>query len=158
MIFILFEELLWLGCGRLLRGVSKVAPIGAIENWIRRLPAVLALPLFVLPWLIMLPVKLGALWLIAIGKVTKGVLLFTFGEAFGVLFLARLYELCRPALHQWRWFVIVEGWLLGASQWAHRLLRSLAPVRWVEDSSVSLWTEFRRRMIVLRSRVKPPKL
>jgi len=158
MVLVLFEEVLWRGFGGLFRQFGRLKHVAWLENWIRRLPPILALPLFVLPWLIMLPVKLGALWLIAIGQIAKGVALFIGGEAFGIAFLARLYELCRPALHQWRWFVIVEAVLLRWTIWAHRLLRNLPPVRWVEDQWLGGWGEVRRRFLLIRQWVKPPHL
>ena len=138
MILVLFEEVLWALTGGFMRFFSRFAPIARLEDHIRRLPPILALPLFVLPWLIMLPVKLGALWLIAMGKIVKGVLLFVGGEAFGVAFLARLYELCRPALHRWSWFVIVERILLRWTQWAHDILYRLPFVR-----AARIWGETR---------------
>jgi hypothetical protein len=138
---VLFEELLWALTGGMMRFFSRFAPIAAIEDRVRRLPPLLALPLFILPWLIMLPVKIGAVWLIAMGKVIKGTVLFIGGEAFGAAFLARLYELCRPALHRWRWFVMVEGILLRWTQWAHDIFFSLPLTR-----SVRRWmTESRDR-------------
>jgi hypothetical protein len=158
MLVMLFEEVLWVGLGGALRQLGRVAPIAVVEDWIRRLPPIVALPLFVLPWLIMLPVKLGALWLIAMGKVTKGVLLFVGGEAFGVAFLARLYELCRPALHQWRWFVVVEGLLLRWTKWAHGVFRALPFVRFAEERWQEGWSEIKRRLLLWRQNVKPPKL
>lgn len=133
MLLVLFEELLWALTGGLMRFFSRFGPIAAVEDRVRRLPPLLALPLFILPWLIMLPVKLGAVWLIAMGKVIKGTVLFIGGEAFGAAFLARLYELCRPALHRWRWFVIVERILLGWTQWAHDILFRLPLARAVRD-------------------------
>lgn len=129
MVFVLFEEVLWGLTGGLMRFLGRFAPVAWIEDRIRRLPPIWALPLFVLPWLIMLPVKLGALWLIAMGKIIHGALLFIGGEAFGVAFLARLYELCRPALHRWPWFVAVERVLLRWTQWAHDILFRLPFVR-----------------------------
>jgi hypothetical protein len=158
MLAMLFEEVLWVGLGGLLRQLGRLPPVTWLEDGIRRLPPIVALPLFVLPWLIMLPVKIGALWLIAIGKVTKGVLLFIGGEAFGVAFLARLYELCRPALHQWRWFVIVERVLLRWTKWSHRVLRNLPPVRAAESGLQEWGREIRRRLLLWRQSVKPPKL
>jgi hypothetical protein len=146
MILVLFEEVLWGLTGGLMRLLGRFAPIARLEGHIRRLPPVLALPLFILPWAIMLPVKLGALWLIAMGKIIKGTLLFVGGEAFGVAFLARLYELCRPALHRWPWFVIIERILLRWTQWAHDILYRLPFVR-----------AFRTWMDETRSRAKKPK-
>jgi hypothetical protein len=158
MVLVLFEEVLWVGFGGLLRQIARLAPIAWLESWIRRLPPILALPLFVLPWLIMLPVKLAALWLIAIGKITHGALLFIGGEAFGVAFLARLYDLCRPALHQWRWFVIVETILLRWTKWAHRIFNALPPVRFARERWHILWQALERILLLLRQKIRPPEL
>jgi hypothetical protein len=101
---------------------------------------------------------LAAVWLIAIGKVGKGVLLLAGGEAFGVAFLARLYDLCRPALHTWPWFVIVERVLLRWSRWAHHVLAELPPVRSSRAWCEGWWREIKRRAAELRQRSTPPKL
>jgi hypothetical protein len=158
MILVLFEEVLWIWFGSLLSQLSAFAPVAWLERKIRRLPPMLALPLFLLPWLIMLPVKLGALWLIAMGKVVKGVLLFVGGEAFGVAFLARLYDLCRPALHQWRWFVIVEGVLMRWTRWAHEILYGLPLVKATNARWQAWWSEIKRNWLLLHQRIRPPKL
>ena len=157
MIFVLFEEVLWALTGGLMRFLGRFAPVARIEDRIRRLPPVLALPLFVLPWLIMLPVKLGALWLIAEGKIVHGAILFVGGEAFGVAFLARLYELCRPALHRWPWFVKVERVLLRWTQWAHDILYRLPFVRAARAWGERSWIEFRLWRAEARTKARQAK-
>jgi hypothetical protein len=157
MILVLFEELLWGLTGGLMRLLGRVAPIARVENHIRRLPPILALPLFVLPWAIMLPVKLGALWLIAMGKVIKGTVLLISGEALGVAFLARLYDLCRPALHRWPWFVIAERILLRWTRWAHDILRRLPFVRAARDWRDQRWHQTKQTRSDQRSRAKKPR-
>jgi hypothetical protein len=157
MILVLFEEVLWALTGGLMRFFGRLAPVALIEDRIRRLPPILALPLFVLPWLIMLPVKLGALWLIAMGKVIHGALLFLGGEAFGVAFLARLYELCRPALHRWPWFVAAERVLLRWTQWAHDILYRLPFARTGLAWSDRSWHAMRLWMGKSQARAKQAK-
>jgi hypothetical protein len=157
MILVLFEEVLWALTGPLMRFFGRFAPVAWIEDRIRRLPPILALPLFVLPWLIMLPVKLGALWLIAMGKVIHGALLFIGGEAFGVAFLARLYELCRPALHRWPWFVAAERVLLRWTQWAHDILYRLPFVRTGRAWGECRWHEMKLWMGKSQSRARQAK-
>jgi len=154
MVFVLFEELLWALTGGLMRFLGRFPPIAWFEDRIRRLPPILALVLFFLPWLIMLPVKLGALWLIAMGKVIHGTILFIGGEAFGVAFLARLYELCRPALHRWPWFVIVERILLRWTQWAHDILYRLPFVRAARAWGDRRWHETKQWMTESRDRAQ----
>lgn len=157
MAFVLFEEVLWGVTGGIMRLFSRFAPIAWIEDRIRRLSPILALPLFVLPWLIMLPVKLGALWWIAKGRVLGGTLMFIFGEAFGVAFLARLYELCRPALHRWPWFVAIERLLLRWTQWAHDILYRLPFVRAGRDWGERRWRALRLWLAEARDKARQAK-
>jgi len=158
MIVVLFEEVLWGWMGNLMRQLGRLPPIALLESWIRRLPPILALPLFIMPWLIMLPVKLAAVWLIATGKLIKGTALLIGGEAFGIAFLARLYELCRPALHRWPWFVIVERLFLRWSHWAHEIWADLPPVR-AAKARFDEWTQdMKQRARAVRQGEKPPKL
>lgn len=122
---VLSEEVMWAWLGRVMEAIGLWTPVARVEAAIRRLPPYAAMLLFLLPWAIILPVKLAALWIIALGKVTSGSLLFLLGELFGAAVLARLYALCRPALHTLAWFVVVESWVLRWSRWAHGLLDQL---------------------------------
>ncbi len=157
MVLVLFEEVLWALTGGIMRFFARFAPIAWLEDHIRRLPPILALPLFVLPWLIMLPVKLGALWLIAMGKVIHGMVLFIGGEAFGVAFLARLYELCRPSLHRWSWFVAIERVLLRWTQWAHDILYRLPFMRAGRAWGDRRWHDLKSWADKSRERSQPTK-
>ncbi len=122
----LFEEVLWAWVTSLMAAIGRWPAIARIEAAIGRLPPYLAILLFILPWAVILPVKLLALWLLATGHVLSGVLLFTAGELFGVGFLARVYVLCRPSLATLAWFVWIEGRFRTASGWAHAQLDKIA--------------------------------
>lgn len=124
-VILLLEEVLWAWLGRLMAALGRWRPMARLEAVIRRLPPYAAMVLFGLPWLIILPVKLGALWLCAVGHLKLGGILFTGSEILGAAILARLYVLCRPSLCQLGWFVRVEGWVLAWSRWAHGLLDRL---------------------------------
>ena len=62
---ILFEEWGWEPLQRVLARIGAWPGLRWIEGAIRRLPTYAALALFALPTVMLLPVKLGALWLIA---------------------------------------------------------------------------------------------
>jgi hypothetical protein len=158
MVAMLFEEVLWSRLGDLMAWIGRFTPIAKVEEWISRLPPILALPFFLLPWLIMLPVKLGALWLIALGHFLKGALLFVFGEAFGVAFLARLYELCRPALHSWTWFVVAERILIRWTHWAHKVWAEIPAVKNTHAWWHRCWQETRRRFDDFLKKAREPRL
>ncbi len=138
-IVFLVEELLWGWLGRLTEVLGLFAPVIRIEAVIRGLPPYLAMLLFILPWLIILPVKLMALALIAMGKPLGGILLFALGELVGVGFLHRIYVLCRPALLRLVWFIRFEQAVLRLKGWVHdhldrlegwRMARRLVQLSW----------------------------
>ena len=71
-LLILFEEWGWEPLQRLLAAIGRWPGLRWIEGAIRRLPPYGALALFALPSLLLVPVKLGALWLIGHGQVVAG--------------------------------------------------------------------------------------
>ncbi|PKU23341.1 hypothetical protein CWS72_17060 [Telmatospirillum siberiense] len=127
----LVEEIAWAWLARATAALGRWAPIARVETAIRRLPPYLAILLFVIPWAVILPVKLIALWLLATGHALAGIALFAAGELFGVGFLARIYVLCRPSLSKLIWFVRLEGWVRAVSTWAHAQLDRVAVWRLV---------------------------
>lgn len=142
-ILFLVEEVLWARLGQLMAALGRWAPVAWLEARIRRLPPYVALVLFIVPWAIILPVKLAAVWLAATGHALTGVLLFAGGEVFGVGVLARLYALCRPTLGSLTWFVRVERLVLRASAWAHDRLER-----------VVVWRESKRLVLLTATQVK----
>lgn len=164
----LLEELFWHWLGPLTAAFARLAPVARIEAAIRRLPPYPAMALFLLPWLIILPVKLVALGLIATGHLINGALIFAAGELLGVGFLHRIYILCRPALLSLGWFIRLEQIVLKIRDWAHdhlerwqvwrlardwtrRILGRLRD-RLFSDRAGSLWQRFEaaRRLVRIR--------
>lgn len=143
----LVEEVLWSWLAQVTAILSRWAPVARIEAAIGRLPPYLAILLFVVPWAVILPVKLTALWLLATGHALTGIVLFCGGELFGVGFLARIYVLCHPALSTLTWFVHLEGWARAISAWAHAKLDRVAVWRLVRvrfHGFVLHWKQFLR--------------
>jgi hypothetical protein len=62
------------------------------------------LAIFLLPTLLLLPVKLLALWLIGHGKVLGGTLVILTAKVVGTAIVARLFNLTRDTLMQLAWF------------------------------------------------------
>lgn len=84
----------------------------AMENGIRRLPPWAALVLFALPTLTLLPIKLGALWLIAEGHEIAGVVVIVTAKIVGTAVVARLFSLTQLALLRLRWFAAFYRWFI----------------------------------------------
>lgn len=140
---VLFEEVFLVWFGRLMEAVARLPRVARIEATIRRLPPYPALALLLIPLLIIIPVKLVGLWLVAIGKVVSGGVLFVVGEVVGASAVARLYVLCRDSLRTLRWFAIAEQVVLGWSAWAHGWLDRMPLVRQVRTLAQSLLRRLR---------------
>jgi hypothetical protein len=101
---ILFEEWGWRPLASLAASLARFAPIARLEAFIASLPPYGALVVFALPSLLILPLKLAAVWLIAGGHLLSATLLFAFAKVVGTAFVARIFQLTHPALMQLAWF------------------------------------------------------
>ena len=106
---VLFEEWGWEPLQRALGRLAKLTLVGALERWIAALPPRAALAVFLLPSLLLLPVKLVALWLIGAGHALLGAATVIAAKLVGTALVARLFVLTRPALMQMAWFAAVHG-------------------------------------------------
>ncbi|MEJ6003119.1 hypothetical protein [Paucibacter soli] len=141
-LIILFEEWGWVPLQRAMAWLGRLPLLRQLEAGIRRLPPYAALALLLAPTLLLLPVKLLALWLIAQGRALLGLAVILVAKLLGTAVLARLFMLSQPALMRlpWfarlyaRWTVWKQGllaWVRGSALWRQaRTLRRLLQRRW----------------------------
>ena len=94
------------------RAAARLAgwpPLRWMEGRIRTLPPWAALAAFVLPGLLLLPVKLLALLAIAHGHALSGILGFVVAKLGGAAVVARIYVLTLPTLLTLAWFARWHG-------------------------------------------------
>jgi hypothetical protein len=116
---ILFEEWGWAPLQRFMARIGRLPVVAWLERRIAALPPHAALVVFVIPALALLPVKLGALWLIGQGHRWLGVALIVGAKLLGTAVVARLFALTQPALMSMPWFANAYGrW----SEWKDALL------------------------------------
>ena len=116
---ILFEEGGWEPRQRAIAWVARLPPLAWVERRIAALPPYAALAVFALPTLLLLPVKLAALWLIGKGKASLGVAVIVIAKIVGTALLARLFKLTQPALMRLAWF---SHWYARWTAWKEGLL------------------------------------
>jgi len=141
-LLVLFEEWGWEPLQRMMARLARLPVLRQLEALITRLPAWAALAVLVLPSLLLVPAKLGALWLIASGKKTLGVAFIIGAKVVGTAIVARLFALTRPALMQMAWFAALYGrWVAWKGAWiatvraswawrVGRVMRRAARRRW----------------------------
>ncbi|MCA1854691.1 hypothetical protein LE190_01950 [Massilia oculi] len=119
---LLVEAWIWELGSRAGARLASLPPLRWLEARIRSLPAWAALGAFVLPGLLLLPVKLLALLAIAHGHALAGVLGFIAAKLGGAAVVARIYVLTLPALLTLAWFA---RWHAGFLRLRDRLLAAL---------------------------------
>jgi len=119
---LLVEAWIWELGSRAAARLATLPPLRWLEARIRALPAWAALGAFVLPGLLLLPVKLLALLAIAHGHALAGVLGFIAAKLGGAAVVARIYVLTLPALLTLAWFA---RWHAGFLRLRDRLLAAL---------------------------------
>lgn len=129
-LLILFEEWGWDPLQRGLVRLGRALGLAWLEAAIGRLPPYAALAVLLLPSLLLLPVKLAALWLIGRGHAVLGMAVIALAKVAGTAIVARLFTLTRPALMRLAWF---EHLYLRWTAWKDGLLvyvRASWPWRW----------------------------
>ncbi len=108
-LLILFEEWGWEPLQALLARCARWRLWAWMEERISALPPYAALALFALPSLLLLPVKLLALWALSHGHAVLGTGVIIGAKLLGTAVVARLFSLTKPALLQLAWFARAYG-------------------------------------------------
>lgn len=137
---ILFEEWGWAPLARCMGAFARLPPVAWAERCIVRLPPYATLVVFCVPVLMLLPVKLGAVWLMTQGHAAVGLLLFVGAKLAGTGVVARLFVLTRPRLMSLPWFA------RGYARWLAWKARILARVR-----ATAPWRAMRRMVRRMRA-------
>jgi len=98
-----FEEWIWTHASALLRRIGRLPPFRWIEDWMRRRTPLQALACYILPVLVVLPLKGFALALIGHGHVALGFAILFLAKVLGTAVLARLWQMTEPAITTYRW-------------------------------------------------------
>jgi hypothetical protein len=101
---ILFEEWGWEALSHALGRLAALPPVRWLEARIAALPPYAALAVFLVPSLLLVPVKLAALWFITRGHAGLGLAVIVLAKVAGTAVLARLFSLTRASLLRLAWF------------------------------------------------------
>jgi len=111
-LLLLLEEWCWAVGLRLGARLARWPLLALVEARVRTLPPYAALCAFVLPGLLLLPVKLLALVAIANGHAASGITTIVVAKLGGAAVVARLYALTLPTLLAVGWFARCHGWFM----------------------------------------------
>ena len=108
-IIVLLEDYLWDDLARLMAYIGRLPVLRQLERIIANLPPYAALAVFVVPSLLLIPVKLSALWLISHGQHALGLFTVVGAKIIGTALVARIYTLTQGSLLKILWFATLHA-------------------------------------------------
>lgn len=103
-IIILLEDWLWDDLQRIAAAIGRLIILRQLEFFIANLPPYAALLFFATPSLLLIPIKLAAVYLLSHGLATLGLLLAIGAKIVGTALVARIFTLTKPNLMRINWF------------------------------------------------------
>ena len=109
----------------MMAAVARWPLIARFEAWLMTLPPWAAVLAFALPSIIILPVKVSALWFAAHHRFALATGSVVLGTIMATAILARLYRILRPTMMQLRWFAWADTKFFAWRDWAYAFVKSL---------------------------------
>lgn len=153
---IAYEELQW-RLSTVFALLGKLPLFRSIENWASGLPPYGALALFGLPSVVLLPLKMLALYWLADGQRILGLGTIFAAKVIGTALVARIFQLTRGALLTIGWCRWVFEKVSALREAAYGVWKKMPVVRWwkarwaKEKARGGFW---KRRWRALRDKVK----
>ena len=126
----LLEAWLWDHLRPAVARVVNLVPWGRIKVWLRRmiegLPPWAALGVFIVPVIVLLPLKFFEVFFLAKRQWIAAGLVLILAKLLGLGVTAFVFDATRGKLLQMRWFARMFDWFMWARTWAHEITE---PVR-----------------------------
>jgi hypothetical protein len=115
-IVLFIEEWGWRPLTALAARAARWPLLARLEAHIANAPPRVALLLFLVPAVLLFPVKLLALWLIHEGSPVLGVVVIIAAKVIGTALVGRLFVLTERQLMQFAWFARAMAWWVATKQ------------------------------------------
>ena len=143
-IIVLVEDWLWDDLQRMAAAVGRLPVFRQVEALIAGLPPYGALAIFGAPSLLLIPVKLAALWLMAHGQAAVGFGVVVIAKIAGTALVARIYTLTEPKLLLIGWFAWMHARFVVFKARVYATIKSSRIYQRVHHQSALLKERFRR--------------
>jgi hypothetical protein len=125
-VWAVLDELLFQPLRPLVRWLSGLRLFEAIGALIGRIPPYGVLVLLAVPFVLIEPLKIVALYWIATGLFIRGVLLMIFSYVLSIFTLDRIYHSGKAQLAKIGWFARLMAWVVGLRDWAFGWVKATA--------------------------------
>jgi hypothetical protein len=152
----LLEAWLWDHLEPIVARAVNLIPWGRLKDWTKRaitnLPPWAALFVFIIPFIVLLPLKFLEVYFIAKRQWLAAGAILIVAKLLGLGVTAFVFEATRDKLLQMAWFQRMYDWFLWARDWAHAqtepIRQRLAQLRWLLKPQRA--GKFLRRLMRLR--------
>lgn len=121
---------------------------------IERLPPYPTLVLFLVPFVVLEPFKLWALWLLGTGRLAAGATMLAVSHLASIVLVERLFHATRDKLLTIPWFARVHGWVSALYDWSLGRLRATAAWRFAAATLHRLRQTLRLVLAPLRAALR----
>ncbi len=122
---VFFEQTLIRVLNGITAALARWAPIAALEAWLRKQPPYIALAAFVMPSILILPIKVSAIYFAAHHMFMMAIAAVVIGKLLATAIVARLYVVLRPTLMTIGWFARLDTWFFFWRDRAYAFVRGL---------------------------------
>ncbi len=137
-IIVLLEDWLWDDLARMMAYIGRLPVLRQLEKIIANLPPYAALVVFLVPSLLLIPVKLAALWLISHGQHALGLLTVIGAKVVGTALVARIYTLTQGSLLRILWFANLHAKFTAFKIRVYDYLKASAVYQSVQEIKVKM--------------------
>jgi len=114
----------------LLARLAALRPLARLRAWIERLGPYPTLALFLVPVLVLEPVKPLSFYLIGTGRLARGTILLVAGEILKIAIVERLFHVAKPKLMTIAAFAAAHAYVAGWLAWLQALPPWRLAMRW----------------------------
>jgi hypothetical protein len=122
----LIEAWLWDHLEPIVARVVAWIPLRAFKAWLAErvnvLSPAMTLIVFIVPVILLFPLKLFGLWLLANGYWVSSVIILVFAKFLGLGVAAFVFDVTRPKLLQMAWFQKLYDWVMAMRAKAHAIV------------------------------------
>lgn len=142
-IIVLLEDWLWDDLQRIAALIGHLPVFRQVEGLIVRAPRGVALLLFLIPSLVLIPVKLLALYFISGGHALLGLATIIAAKIAGTALVARLFTITKPKLLTFTWFRWLYERIMAFKSRVYTTIRSSALYQLVHSALTRLRAGFK---------------
>lgn len=128
-IYFLIDDVVLAAVRPIVARLAELRPFARLGEAIHRLPPYPTLVLFLVPFVVLEPFKLWALWLLGTGRFTFGATMLAASHLTSIVLVERLFHATRDKLLTIGWFARVHALVSALYDWSLGRLRATAAWR-----------------------------